>query len=470
MGDEGRSRKRIAIVGGGIAGLSAAFELDQRRRHGQALEYVLYERTPRLGGVIRTERIEGCLVEAGPDAFLTEKPWAAELCLELGLGDQLLGSNDAERRTYIVVRNRLLPIPDGLQFMVPTRIAPVLFSPLFSFTTKLRMAKEWFFPPRASENDESAATFVARHFGREMVERLADALLAGVYGGTAERLSARAVLPRFVEMEEKNGSLARAMSALRKKAVSGNPPRPLFTTLRDGMQQMVEAIAGRLEPGSVLLGTNVGKVTRQGAEWHVAADSGGKEFDAVILAVPAYAAAHLLGDMHARMAELLEQIPYSSSVTVALGYDSAASLPEGFGFLVPRSEGRRMLACTVVHNKFPHRAPEGWRLLRVFLGGSSDPHIHELDDSGIATLVQQELREILGLEAEAHFVRIYRWPRAMAQYEIGHLERVAKIGRLRQELPGLFLAGNAYGGIGVPDCVREGRQAASNAATALLES
>lgn len=465
MGDESRSRKRIAIVGGGIAGLSAAFELDQQRRDGQALEYVLYERAPRLGGVIRTERTaEGCLIEAGPDAFLTEKPWAAELCRELGLGDQLLGSNDAERRTYIVVRNRLLPIPDGLQFMVPTRVAPVLSSSLFSFGAKLRMAKEWFFRPQASKNDESAATFVARHFGREMVERLADPLLAGVYGGTAERLSARAVLPRFVEMEEKHGSLARAMVAARKKMVATNRPRPLFTTLRDGMQQMVEAIAARLEPGSVLLGANVGKVTCQGAKWRVATESGSGEFDAVILAVPAYAAAGFLGDVHARLAELLQQIPYSSSVTVALGYDSAVSLPEGFGFLVPRSEGRHMLACTFVHNKFPHRAPQGWRLLRVFLGGSSDPHAHELDDSDITTLVRQELREILGLEAEACFVRIYRWPRAMAQYEVGHLERVTEITRLRAELPGLFLAGNAYGGIGVPDCVREGREAARAAA------
>ncbi|HXE91734.1 MAG TPA: protoporphyrinogen oxidase [Terriglobales bacterium] len=456
--------KRIAIVGGGIAGLSAAFELEQRRRQGDALEYALYERAPRLGGVIRTERTDnGCLIEAGPDAFLTEKPWAAELCCELGLSDQLLGSNDAQRRTCIVVRGRLVPIPEGLQFMVPTRIAPVLSTPLFSFRTKLRMAREWFLSPRGPAGDESAADFVARHFGREVVERLADPLLAGVYGGTAESLSARAVLPRFVAMEEKHGSLARAMSVRRTRTAPPNPAPPLFTTLRNGMQQMVEALAVRLDPAALRLGVEVRRVVHQAGRWRVAGDSSGEDFDAVILAVPAYVAAALLRDSHTRLPGLLEQIPYSSSVTVALGYDSAVPLPAGFGFLVPRTEGLRLLACTFVHNKFPHRAPEGWRLLRVFLGGRSDERAGELTDAEIAAIVRDELRQLLCLETEPRFVRIYRWPRAMAQYEVGHLERLAEITRLRKGLPGLFLAGNAYGGIGVPDCVREGRQAARDA-------
>ena len=306
MNHEGRSRKRIAIVGGGITGLSAAFELEQRRRQGAALDYVLYERAARLGGVILTERVEGCLIEAGPDAFLTEKPWAAELCRELGLGDQLMSSNDSERRTYIVVRNRLVPIPGGLQFMVPTRVGPVLASPLFSLSSKLRMAREWLMQPRRSESDESAAAFVTRHFGEEIVERLADPLLAGVYGGMAERLSARAVLPRFVEMEEKHGSLARAMVAVRRKVGTTNPPRPLFTSLTDGMQQMVEAIAAKLDRAAVRLGVRVGSVARHGDKWRVAAENGGEEFDAVILAVPAYAVGALLTAAYPKMAEVLE--------------------------------------------------------------------------------------------------------------------------------------------------------------------
>ncbi|MGA8199904.1 MAG: protoporphyrinogen oxidase, partial [Candidatus Sulfotelmatobacter sp.] len=207
---------RIAIIGGGISGLSAAFTLEEPRRSG-ALEYVLYETTPNLGGVLRTEHIDGCIVEAGPDSFITEKPWAANLCRTLGLGDQLIGSNDADRKTYILVRGRLIPMPDGLMFMVPTKILPTGFSPLFSWSTKLRMAQELFHPPRPAGADESVASMVERHYGSEMVDRLADPLLSGVYGGEAASLSVRAVLPRFAEMERTHGSLGRAMLAARKK-------------------------------------------------------------------------------------------------------------------------------------------------------------------------------------------------------------------------------------------------------------
>ena len=207
---------RIAIIGGGISGLAAAFALEDHRRAG-AVEYTLYESSPHLGGVLRTEHIDGCIVEAGPDSFITEKPWAADLCRTLGIGDQLIGSNDADRKTYILVRGRLIPMPDGLMFMVPTKILPTGFSPLFSWTTKLRMAQELLHPPRAAEADESVASLVERHYGAEMVDRLADPLLSGVYGGEAASLSVRAVLPRFAEMERTHGSLGRAMLAARKK-------------------------------------------------------------------------------------------------------------------------------------------------------------------------------------------------------------------------------------------------------------
>ncbi|MGH9580834.1 MAG: protoporphyrinogen oxidase, partial [Terriglobales bacterium] len=230
---------RIAIIGGGVAGLSAAWELERVRQQGATLEYVLYERGSRLGGVLRTERAEdGSLIEAGPDSFLSEKPWAAELCRELGLEGELIGSNDAARKTLIVRGGRLLPLPEGLQFLVPTRAWPVLLSPLFSLSSKLRLAREWFARPRASQEDESAAAFVTRHFGREMVERLADPLLAGVYGGEAEKLSARAVLPRLVEMEAHHGSLSRALLRAKAGRTGSAPPPPLFTSLRNGMQQL----------------------------------------------------------------------------------------------------------------------------------------------------------------------------------------------------------------------------------------
>src|SRR5579863_1051893 len=223
---------RIAIIGGGISGLAAAFALEEHRRKASAnIDYVLYESSPRLGGVLRTDHIDGCIVEAGPDSFITEKPWAADLCRALGLGDQLIGSNDSHRITYILVRGRLIPMPDGLMFMVPTKILPTGFSPLFSWTTKLRMAREFFHPPRAGGADESVASLVERHYGAEMVDRLADPLLSGVYGGEAASLSVRAVLPRFAEMEKKYGSRGRAMLAARAKMKrsSNKPAPPLFT-------------------------------------------------------------------------------------------------------------------------------------------------------------------------------------------------------------------------------------------------
>src|SRR5579863_6444958 len=240
--------KRIAIIGGGISGLSAAFTLEKQRRAGASLEYVVYESTPRLGGVLVTERVDGCLVEAGPDSFLTEKPWASDLCRELGLSDELIGSNDADRKTYIVAKGRLALIPDGLMFMVPTKIMPTVMSPLFSVRTKLRMAGEWFHPPRRADADETVAAFVERHYGPEMVDRLADPLLSGVYGGEASQLSVRAVLPRFAEMEASHGSLGRAMLAARNNMAhaSKGSAKPLFTSLKDGMQQLVDAVVSRV--------------------------------------------------------------------------------------------------------------------------------------------------------------------------------------------------------------------------------
>jgi protoporphyrinogen/coproporphyrinogen III oxidase len=467
---------RIAIIGGGISGLSAAFRLEQVRREGADVRYTLFESSDRLGGVMRTERVEGCLIEAGPDSFLSEKQSAAELCRELGIADQLVGSNDAHRRTYILVKGRLVEMPDGLQFMVPTKLWPTVTTPLFSFGTKLRMAREFFASPHTSNGDESAAAFVERHFGLEAVDRLADPLLAGVYGGSAERLSVRAVLPRFLDMEARYGSLSRAMlAAMKKRPLAANGPRPIFTSMKDGMQQLVEAVVAQLDPDAIRTGTRIQALGREDGEWVIAAAGVAgdvrryEKFDRVIIATPAYIAAGLLRSAEPRLAGVLEATNYSSSVTVALGYAAAgydgrgAKQDDGFGFLVPRSEGKRLLACTFVHNKFPHRAPEDRLLLRVFLGGSHDPGVLQIPDEEILRTVRVELHQILGLTAEPLFSRIYRWERSMAQYEVGHLERVAEIERLRAGLPGLALAGNAYRGIGVPDCIKSGVDAAAEA-------
>ncbi|HZQ95880.1 MAG TPA: protoporphyrinogen oxidase [Candidatus Sulfotelmatobacter sp.] len=458
---------RIAIIGGGISGLAAAYTLEEQRRGGAAVEYVVYESSARLGGVLRTEHINGCIVEAGPDSFVTEKPWAADLCRALGIGDQLIGSNDADRKTYILTRGRLVEMPDGLMFMVPTKILPTGLSPLFSWKTKLRMAQELLHPPRAVDHDESVAAFVERHYGHEMVSRLADPLLSGVYGGEAANLSVRAVLPRFAEMERTHGSLGKAMLASRRKMRSG--PRkaapPLFTSLKQGMQSLAETLVSRLTPAALLTNTPVQAIQPQSEAggWTVSAGLKSDHFDGVILALPGPAAADILRIASPELAGEVAGIQYSSSITVGLGYDHEVrqALPPGFGFLVPRGEGKRLLAATFVHNKFPYRAPQDRALLRCFFAGSNAESVWPYSDDQIIGIVRNELQQIIGLRAEPLFARVYKWKSAMAQYGVGHLERLERIEQLRRQLPGLALAGNALRGIGVPDCVRSGRDAAA---------
>jgi oxygen-dependent protoporphyrinogen oxidase len=465
---------RVAIIGGGISGLAAAFALEQHRRNASAaVDYVLYEASPRLGGILRTEHMDGCIVEAGPDSFLTEKPWATDLARSLGLEDQLIGSNDADRKTYILTRGRLVEMPDGLIFMVPTKILPTGLSPLFSLKTKLRITEELFHPPRAVGQDESVAAFVERHYGSEMVDRVVDPLLSGIYGGEAANLSVRAVLPRFAEMERIHGSLGRGMldirknarKDIRKKSAAGwrHPAPPLFTSLKNGMQTLADAVVSQLTAPSLLTSALVQAIQPQAGGWLVSAGLQSDYFDSVILALPAPAAARVLSLASPELAAELAAIQYTSSITVGLGYDRNVrhTLPPGFGFLVPRSEGKVLLAATFVHNKFPHRAPEDRALLRCFFAGVNAESVWVLGDDQIVGIVRQELQKILGLRADPRFARVYKWKSAMAQYAVGHLDRLDRIERLRQQLPGLALAGNAYRGIGVPDCIRAGREAAA---------
>jgi oxygen-dependent protoporphyrinogen oxidase len=454
--------KRIAVVGGGTAGLSAAYSLQKRKSAGTAIEFVVYEAGQHLGGVIRTERIDDCVIEAGPDSFLTEKPWAADLCRELCLGDQLIASNDAERKTYMLVKGRLLPIPDGLMFMVPTKLLPTFLSPMFSVGTKARIVREWLSPPKPKTTEMSVAEFVQRHYGREMVDRVADPLLGGVYGGSADQLSVDAVLPRFVQMETKYGSLGRAMVAARTNSSSA-AARPLFTSLKSGMQQMTDALVARIPQAVFRAGAAVEAVKPESGKWLVISNGRTEECDAVVIASPAHVAAALIAQQP-ELASELSAIPYTSSMTVVLGYDQSvrAALPPGFGFLVPRTEGRKILAATFVHNKFPHRAPENRALIRCFIGGTVAEEMFDKGETEIATAVEGELKSILSLKAAPLFTRVYKWRKAMAQYTVGHSARVERIKSLVGQLPGLALAGNAYSGIGVPDCVRTGTEAAAS--------
>ncbi len=468
-------RRRVAIIGGGIAGLSAAYYLEKGRRGGAAIEWTLFEKAGRLGGVIKTEHSDGYVLEAGPDSFLAIKPEAAQLCRELGIGDQLISSNDAERKTYILVRGRLVPIPDGLQFMVPTRVWPMVTTPLFSWWTKLRMAAEFFnlsgSKPKDEDEDEdeSVTDFVARHFGRQMVERVAEPLLAGVYGGNADHLSVRAVLPRFVQMEREHGSLVQAALRARNKdngAGAGEASQPLFTSLKNGAQQMVDALVARLPADAVRLRQERISIARAGAHWQIGA--AGEKFDSVVLAVPAPVSAELLESIQPELASLLRKIPYTSSVAVALAY-SREELPPGHGFLVPASEGRTLLACTFVNKKFPHRAPDGAALLRCFISSSRVPGLLSYSDEALQATAQKELKEILGLSAVPRVVRVFRWACALPQYEVGHLERVAEMEKLLDDLPGINIIGNSFHGIGIPDCIRSARKAVEAITSSVFE-
>jgi oxygen-dependent protoporphyrinogen oxidase len=469
---------RTAIIGGGIAGLAAAYELEQARKSGARVEYTLFESRDRLGGSLSSEIVDGAVLERGPDSFLTEKPAAAELCRELGLATELTPSNDANRKTCIVVRNRLVPLPDGLMFLVPTKLIPTALTRLFSLSTKIRMGLELLHPPRPTGlPDESVAALVERHFGRETVDRLADPLLSGIFGGDATQLSARTVLPRLVEMEEEYGSLTRGMLAAHRKMRAraktliqqgkSGASRPIFTAMRGGMQQLVDALTARLDPASVRLSTLVGDLEKVERGWKVS-DTGAVEmFDAVIMASPAWAAGALLGGVDPVLGKELSAIPYSSSITINLIYDETqlGRLPDGFGFLVPVVEGRSMLACTFVHRKFLGRTPQGKVVLRAFLGGMKNEALMAAPDAALVATVRRELSQILGnrvlpQSAQPEHAQVSRWPRAMAQYAVGHQERVQLIARRVAALPGLRLAGNAYDGIGVPDCIRLGRKAA----------
>jgi protoporphyrinogen/coproporphyrinogen III oxidase len=465
---------RIAIIGGGIAGMAAAYELEKARAAGAPVDYTLYEARPRLGGSLASEVVNGAVLERGPDSFLTEKPAAAELCRELGLGAELIPSNDANRKTYIVVRNRLVPLPDGLMFLVPTKLVPTALTGLFSFRTKIRMGLELLHPLRPAGGDESVAALVERHFGQEAVDRLADPLLSGIYGGDAAQLSAQTVLPRLVDMETKYGSLTRGMLAAHKKmratAKNATGPKratpPIFTALRGGMQKLVDALAARIDPAFVRTATAVKAVSKSTDGWIVEAAGESASFDALIMAAPAWAAGSLLMSTDATLGSELGGIPYSSSITVNLIYDETkiGRLPEGFGFLVPAVEGRSMLACTFAHRKFLGRTPPGKAVFRAFLGGMKRDELMTESDDALIAAVRREMSEILGANVissavEPEHAQVSRWSRAMAQYAVGHKERMQRINARLTELPGLRLAGNAYDGIGVPDCIRLGRRA-----------
>ena len=459
---------RLIVVGGGLSGLAAAHRaVELARERGRPLELTLLEGADRLGGTIQTERRDGFLVECGPDSFLSEKPWALALCRRLGVEDRLIGTDDRFRRVFVVFRGRLHPLPDGFQLLAPTRLGPLLASSLFSWPGKLRMACDLWLP-RGGHPDESLGAFVRRRLGREALERVAQPLVAGIYTADPDELSLGATMPRFLEMERRERSVILALWRAARRAPAQHAGTSgarwsLFVTFAEGMEELIRLLATRLPPGAVRLKERVSAVERDGAGWRVTTAGGAAVTgDALILAPEAHQVARLLRYVDPGLAHLLEGIPYASSATVTLAYRRAdVRHPlDGFGFVVPQVEHRPVIAGTFSSVKYPGRAPEGHALLRVFIGGALNESVLEAEDAALVGIARAEIGELLGATGTPLFTRVARYPRAMPQYHVGHAVRAEAIELAVARHPGLRLAGGAYRGVGIADCVRSGEEAA----------
>ena len=468
----------LVIVGGGIAGLSAAY---YTQKQAPDVSITLLEAGDSWGGKITTHRVgfdDGdFIIEGGPDTFLATKPWGVALCKELGLGDRLHGTNQKQKNTYVLHRNKLQPLPDGLAMMIPTNIPSILKSQLVSWSGKTRMGLDFLLPSQNGHHDESLGRFVSRRLGREAYENLIEPLMSGIYAGDGDKLSLRSTFPYLHDLEHKYGSLARGALKMRQQMASRGQStqgsRSAFLTPTTGLAEIVEALVETLtENGVVLrLNTPISRIilsrseadgTRHGALYLVDSDSGETlEADSVILATPAPVSGSLLASFDPELATVLGSIPYASTATVTLAYrQSDLSRPlDGYGYVIPRREGRRALACTWTSTKFPHRAPEGYALIRVFVGRAGQESDIPWNENGLLELAREELELTLGITAEPLVNRVFIWESAMPQYNLGHPEKLAQIDAALEKHPGLALAGNGYRGIGIPDCIHSGELA-----------
>jgi len=459
--------KRTIIVGGGITGLAVAYRLKQVAPD---VAVTLIEREARLGGKIVTDRVDDFVIEGGPDTFLSYKPRGLGLCRELGLEARLQGTNSAHRRTYVARADQLYDLPEGLTGLIPTRLGPLLRSRLISPWGKLRMGLDYVIPPRAADGDESVAAFVERRLGREVYARLIEPLLSGIYAGDGAQLSLAATFPQLRQAELSSGGLIKGVLAARRLAPVLQPNGqawPAFVTPTTGLAEIVEALEAHLANVEIVRPVDVVSLEAASPGYRVNLANGEQRAaDAVILATPAFAAAGLVAGVDAPLAAALRAIPYVSTATLSVAYPVADILRplDGYGYLIPQAENRPILACTWTSSKFPHRAPPGFGLIRAFIGRANQPDALQRDDEDLVGLVRAELKRTLGITAPPSLWRLFRWPHAMPQYTLGHLERLAVIDRRLQAHPGLFVAGHAYRGVGIPDCIASGETAASGAA------
>ncbi len=451
--------KRVAVLGGGISGLAAAHRLQELA--GERIEIRLLEARDRVGGSIGTRIENGFVLEEGPDSILTEKPWAVALAERIGLSDRLMGTQDAYRRSYVVRDRKLHPTPEGFYLLAPSRLMPLVTSPIFSLAGKMRMAMDLVLPRRRSDDDESVGDFVLRRLGREALDRMAQPMIGGIYGADPMELSLQSTFPRFLEMEKKYGSVIRGLWAGRNKpkAEASGARYGLFVTFDGGCRVLVDALIERLPSDSIRTGHRVDRIEPlpEGG-WNVIGPSGSMPVDAVIAALPAHRSAAMVRALDAELSADLDTIPYGASATVNLAYNES-DIPhsmEGFGFVVPEVEGLSILGCTFCHRKYPGRAPEGKALLRAFHGSRTASASPE----ELLAMTRQDLKLLLGVEADPLLVHSTAWPGSMPHYRVGHRKIVAGIETKVQAHRGLELAGNAYHGLGLPDCIHSGEVAA----------
>ncbi len=452
---------KTVIIGGGITGLATAFYLQESG----LVDYSLIECSPHWGGKITSAQQNGFVVEGGPDSFLTQKTAALDLCRRLGLSDQLVGSNGGKSSTtFVWSKGRLHPMPEGMMLMAPTMVLPFLRSQLISWSGKVRMGLEALVPKRSSEGDESLGAFVRRRLGAEALNKIAGPLMGGIHAADPEKLSLKSTFPMFLEMEKKHGSLLLGMMKRpKRKAPQGAPKPPMFMSLRGGLRQLADALVAELHPEALLSGRCVLSVSQEQGRYKVLLSDGGTILaDDVVFATPSYVTADLIQHIDPMLACRLRGIRFVSTATVSLGFKrSEIKHPmQGAGFIVPKHEGRRITACSWSSEKFKHRAPDDCVLLRVFIGGALAEELAEQDEAALIQLALEELRVIMGITAKPLLASVYRWHKANPQYEVGHEQRLTEIEHAITEYPGLHLAGAAYRGAGIPDCIQSGMKVA----------
>ncbi|MBY0356416.1 MAG: protoporphyrinogen oxidase [Candidatus Obscuribacterales bacterium] len=463
------SKSRIVVIGAGITGLAAAFRLHNAK---EKPEIIILEASSRPGGVIKTHRYKDCLLEAGPDAFLTEKESALTLCRELALESRLIQTNEKNRRSFIAWGGILHPLPAGFTLLAPTEFLPFAKTKLLSLKGKLRMAWDLFLPKNKEQKDESLAQFVRRRFGQEALERIAQPLIGGIYTADPEKLSLKSTMPRFIKLEQKYGSIIHGLLAQKKnkkaKKSETGARYSMFASLEPGLGQLIESLTQALPKDCLHYNKAVLKI-RRGQERNayeiVTTDGDTYACDAVIICSPAYTAARMLKELDLELSRKLDSIQYASSAVLNMIYkrsDIKHQL-DGFGFVVPAAEKRHIIACSFSSIKFAGRCPEDQVILRAFVGGALQSDLLKLGNDQIECLVWQDLHDYLGVKTRPLFSLLTRYDNAMPQYHIGHEELIDKINTDLKTLPGIFLAGNAYNGVGIPDCIASAEDAADTA-------